>query len=72
MTVERNGAIAMVKLYSWLKVSRPPDFQPMRSKIMATAPCTCDFSRALVIAVVFRESDWFIALFAPAVIGRSL
>ena len=38
---------------------------------MATGPCACDFSRALVIAVVFRESDWFIALFAPAVIGLS-
>ena len=34
--------------------------------------CTCDFSRALSkLQVISRNSDWFIALFAAIVIGRS-
>ena len=36
------------------------------------APRTRDFSRALSeLQVIARNCDWFIALFAPVVIGRS-
>ena len=36
------------------------------------APCTRDFSRALSeLQVIARKCDWFIALSAPVVIGRS-
>jgi len=36
------------------------------------APCTRDFSRALSeFQVIARNSDWFMALFVPVVIGRS-
>ena len=35
------------------------------------APCTSYFSRALSkLQVIAWNSDWFIALFAPVVIGR--
>ena len=36
------------------------------------APYTCDFSRALSeVQIIARNCDWFIALPAPVVIGRS-
>ena len=48
-----------------------PVFQPMRSKTKATT-CTRDFSRALTgLQVIARNCDWFIAMFAPVVIGWS-
>jgi len=35
-------------------------------------PCTRHFSRALSkLQIISRNCDWFIALFAPVVIGRS-
>ena len=44
----------------------------MRSKAKPIAPCTRDFSRASSeLQVIARKCDWFIALFAPVVIGRS-
>ena len=44
----------------------------MRSKPKSIAPCTRDFSRALSkLLLIARNSDWFIALFTPVVIGRS-
>jgi len=53
----------------WLK-SLAPVFQPMRSKSKSIAPCTRDYSRALSkLQVIARNSDWFITLFAPVVIG---
>ena len=46
--------------------------QPMRSKIKTNRTFTHDFSRALSkLQVIARYSNWFIVLFAPAVIGRS-
>ena len=72
MTVESNYVIAIATLSDWLK-RLPPVFQPMRSaKPRPIAPCTRDFSRALSeLQVIARNCDWFIALFAPVVIGRS-
>ena len=47
------------------------DFQPVRSKTKQIASCTRDFSRALrKLTVTVRNSDWFITLFAPVVIGQ--
>ena len=50
--------------------SLAPVFKPMRGKPIV--PCTRDFSRAFTkLQVIARNSDWFIALFAPSVIGRN-
>ena len=43
-----------------------------QAKPKPIARCTRNFSRALSeLQVIARKSDWFIALSAPAVIGRS-
>ena len=69
MTVESNYAIAIATLSDWLKRVA---FQPMRSKTKPITPCTRHFPRALSeLQVIVRNCDWFIALFAPAVIGQS-
>ena len=71
MAVESNNAIAMAAFSDWLK-NLIPVFQPMRNKTKPIASCTRDFSRALSkLQVIARNSDWFIALFAPVVIGRN-
>ena len=71
MTVESNYVIAIATLSDWLKTLAPV-FQPMRSKPKTIAPCTRDFSRVLSeLQVIARNCDWFIALFAPVVIGQS-
>ena len=71
MTVESNYVIANATLSDWLK-RLAPVFQPMRSKPKSIAPCTRHFSRALSeLKVIARNCDWFIALSAPVVIGRS-
>ena len=72
MTVESNFtiAIAIATPSDWLK-NLAPVFQPMRGKTKTT-PWARDFSRLLSkLQVIARNSDWFIALFAPNVIGRS-
>ena len=71
MTVESNYVIANATLSDWLK-RLAPVFQPMRSKTKSIAPCTRHFSRALTeLKAIARNCDWFIALFAPVMIGRS-
>jgi len=66
MTVERNHAIAIAALRWLAKKSRP------KRESNLIAPYTRDFSRALSKwQVIAANSDWFIALFAPVVIGRS-
>ena len=71
MTVECTYVIAIATLSDWLK-RLAPVFQPMRTKPKPIAPCARDFSRALSeLQVIARNCDWFIALFAPIVIGRS-
>ena len=71
MTVESNNVIAIASLRDWLK-RLAPNFQPTRSEPKRIAPCTRHFSRALrKLQVISRNCDWFIALFAPAVIGRN-
>ena len=71
MTVESNYVIAIATLSDWLK-RLAPVFQPMRIQTKAIAPCTRDFTRASSeLQVIARNCDWFIALPAPLVIGRS-
>ena len=42
------------------------------AKLKLIAPCTPYFSRALSnLLFIARNSDWFITVFAPSVIGRS-
>ena len=66
MTVESNYVIAI-----GLKASRQ-FFNQWEAKPKPIAPCTRDFSRAFSeLQVIARNSDWFIALSAPVVIGRS-
>ena len=56
----------VITLSDWLE-NRMPVFQPK-----PIAPCTRDFSRALSkLQVISWNSDWFIAPFAPVVIGRN-
>ena len=71
MTVESNDVIAIAALSDWLK-RLTPVFQPREAKPKPIAPCTRDFSRALSkFHIIARNCDWFIALPAPVVIGRS-
>ena len=72
MTVDSNYVIAIATLSDWLK-RLAPVFQPIRSKAKTNRTiCTRHFSRALSeLQVIARNCDWFIALFAPIVIGRS-
>ena len=71
MTVESNYVIAIATLSDWLKIVAPV-FQAMRSKPKPIAPRKRDFSRASSeLPVIARNCDWFIALPAPVVIGRS-
>ena len=68
MTVESNYVIAIV---IGLKDSRQFSNQ-WESKPKPIAPCTRDFSRSSSeLQVIARNCDWFIALPAPLVIGRS-
>ena len=47
-------------------------FSHWEAKPKPMAPCARDFSRALSkLQIIVRNCDWFIALFAPVVIGRS-
>ena len=67
MAVENNYAIVIAKLSDWSKF-----FNQWEAKPKSIAPCTRDFSCALSkLLLIARNSDWFIALFAPVVIGRS-
>ena len=72
MTVESNDVIAVATLSDWLK-RLAPVFQPMRSRTKTNRTiCARDFSRATSeLQVIAWNCDWFIALSAPVVIGRS-
>ena len=69
MTVESNYVIAITMLGDWLKILAPV-FRPKRSKAKSNRTLLRDFSRALsALQVVAGNCDWFIALFAPILIG---
>ena len=71
MTVESKYAIAIAVLSDWLK-NLAPVFQLMRNKTKTNRTLYERFSRAFSrLQVIARNSDWFIAVFALAVIGRS-
>ena len=71
ITVEGIKAIAIAKLIDWLK-NLPPVFQPSGSKTKTNGILYARVCRALSGLPVFsRNSDWFIALLAPVVIGPS-
>ena len=69
MTLKSNWQLLWLLIA--LKMSR--QFFQWEAKPKPMGPCTRDFSRALrkLSQVAVRNSDWFIALFAPVVIGRS-
>ena len=72
MTMESNYAITIATLSDWPKYFAPV-FQPMTSKTKTVpmAPCTRDFSHTLSkFQAIALNSEWFIASFAPVVIGR--
>ena len=63
----------LLRLLIGLKISRQI-FNHREGKQKPIAICTSDFSRAFCMSklqVVAENSDWFIALFVPLVIGRS-
>lgn len=66
-------AIAIASIYNdWLKNVASLFFSKWEAKSKAIAPCTGYFFRVLSkLQVLSRNSDWFIALFSPVVIGRS-
>ena len=71
MTVESNYVLAITTISDWLKDSHQ-FFNEREAKPKPIGPCTSDFSHALSeLQVIARNSHWFIALFAPVVIGRS-
>ena len=70
MTVESNYVIAIPMI--GLKDSRQ-FFNQREAKPKLIAPCTRDFSRASGELQLFaRNCDWFMELFVPVVIGRSI
>ena len=63
--------LRLLRLMTGLKDSRQ-FFSQWEAKPKPIAPCTRDFSRALSkFQIIAGKCDWFIALFAPFVIGRS-
>jgi len=63
--------LRLLRLVIGLKDSRQ-FFNQWRAKPKPIAPCTRDSFRALSeLQIIARNCDWFIALFAPVVIGRS-
>ena len=63
--------LRLLRLVIGLKDSRQ-FFSLWKAKPKPIAPCTRDFSRATTeLQVIGRNCDWFIALPAPVVIGRS-
>ena len=63
--------LRLLRLVIGLKDSRQ-FFNQWDAKPKPIAPCTRDFSRASSeLRVIARNCDWFIALSAPVVIGRS-
>ena len=72
MTVESNYVIAIATRSDWLIKESRQFFNQWEAKPKPIAPCTRDFSRASSeLQVIARNCDWFMALFAPAVIGGS-
>ena len=73
MIGESNFAITIVTLCDWLEHLRPV-FQPMKSKTETYRLVHLVrgiFSR-LELEIMARNSDWFIALFVPILIGRRI
>ena len=63
--------LRLLRLVIGLKDSRQ-FFNQWEAKPKPIIPCTRDFSRALnELQVISRSCDWFIAVSAPVVIGRS-
>ena len=71
MTFESNYAIATAARSHWLKNCESV-FSQWEAKLRPITTHTCDLSRALSkLQVIARNSDSLIALFGPAVFGRS-
>ena len=72
MTAESNYAIAIATLSNWFKKFSPV-YQPMRRKTKTNRDLHVRFFPRFERELhgVAKNLDWFIALFVPAVIGRS-
>ena len=68
MTVEKKYAIAIAMLCDWLK-NLAPLFQPLRRKTKTNRTLYARFFPCF--DEIAWNPDWFIALFAPVVIGRN-
>ena len=71
MSVESNYVRAIVTLSDWLK-NPPPVSKRIRSKSKTNCSIYVRYLQRLeMLHLIATNSDWFIALFAPVVIGRS-
>ena len=71
MIAKNTYAIAIATLSGWLK-NLAAVFQPMRSKNKNQSHLVRAIYPALSASyTISRNYDWFIALFAPVVIGRN-
>ena len=71
MIVENNYEIAIASLSHWLQILAP-GFLLMTSKTKTNRTLYARFSRALgKLQAIARNSDWFIMLFTPVLVGRS-
>ena len=69
-SIESYCAIAIATLSDWLK-NLAPVFKRMSSEGKPMVSCELDFSCTLSkLLVIDKNSDWFLVLFAPFVIGR--
>ena len=72
MSFEGSCTIAIATLCDWLKNLAPVLSTNETRNQNQSQPCTRDFSRALSKSqITARNSDWFITLIVPVVIGRS-
>ena len=80
LVVDRAVSKWLSKVITWLRLLRlviglkesRQYFNQWEAKPKPIASCTRDFSRASSkLQVISRNSDWFMALFASVVIGRS-
>ena len=71
MTVDSNYMTVIATLSDWLKIIAPV-FSPIGSKTKTNCNLYARFLPPLSkLHATARNSDWFMVLFAPGVIGRS-
>ena len=69
--VTKRLQLRLLRIVIGLRISHP-FLNHAEAKTKPITSCTRDFSRALKkLQVIGRNSDWFVAVFAPVVIGRN-